>query len=393
MRLQLKKEIQIPDPFKLARYRKSPEFGPRILFFSGGTALRALSQKLIHYTHNSIHIVTPFDSGGSSAELRKAFSMPAVGDTRNRLMALADQSLKGNPEIVRLFHYRFPKEKEYKDIVLEFDSMVQGEHDLIRDIPEPMRNITEHYLLVFQRMMPRDFELRGANIGNLVLAAGYLENDRHLDPIIYIYSKLAEIRGTVRPVTNMDLHLVTELEDGTVLPGQHLLTGKQVNHINSKVRGIYLTEDLRTLSPFLGSIQGKIEELIREADLICFPMGSFFSSIVANLLLDGIGKAISQNKSPKVFIPNTYFDPELYGMTLEEQVKMLLKLLSNRTSGDNKVLDYIFLDNDITRYSGLVDQGLFQRMGVSPLFLDFVTEESSPLIDPERLSQVLLSLT
>src|SRR6056297_1884625 len=174
MRLQLKKEIQIPDPFKLARYRKSPEFGPRILFFSGGTALRALSQKLIHYTHNSIHIVTPFDSGGSSAELRKAFSMPAVGDTRNRLMALADQSLKGNPEIVRLFHYRFPKEKEYKDIVLEFDSMVQGEHDLIRDIPEPMRNITEHYLLVFQRMMPRDFELRGANIGNLVLAAGYL---------------------------------------------------------------------------------------------------------------------------------------------------------------------------------------------------------------------------
>ena len=66
-----------------------PPLGPRLVFFTGGTALRDLSRQLIHYTHNSVHLVTPFDSGGSSAALRRSFAMPAVGDIRNRLLALA----------------------------------------------------------------------------------------------------------------------------------------------------------------------------------------------------------------------------------------------------------------------------------------------------------------
>ena len=82
--------------------------GPRPLFFSGGTALRRLSQELVHYTHNSVHIITPFDSGGSSAKLRRAFHMPAVGDLRNRLLALADRSPSGDPAMCRLAASRFP---------------------------------------------------------------------------------------------------------------------------------------------------------------------------------------------------------------------------------------------------------------------------------------------
>ena len=70
-----------------------PPLGPRLVFFTGGTALRDLSRELIHYTHNSVHLVTPFDSGGSSAALRRSFAMPAVGDIRNRLLALADSAV------------------------------------------------------------------------------------------------------------------------------------------------------------------------------------------------------------------------------------------------------------------------------------------------------------
>lgn len=69
-----------------------PPLGPRLVF-TGGTALRDLSRQLIHYTHNSVHLVTPFDSGGSSAALRRSFAMPAVGDIRNRLLALADSAV------------------------------------------------------------------------------------------------------------------------------------------------------------------------------------------------------------------------------------------------------------------------------------------------------------
>ena len=70
-----------------------PALGPRLVFFTGGTALRDLSRQLTSYTHNSVHLITPFDSGGSSAALRRAFAMPAVGDIRNRLLALADSDL------------------------------------------------------------------------------------------------------------------------------------------------------------------------------------------------------------------------------------------------------------------------------------------------------------
>ena len=97
--LFITRPVVIPDLLRTSRYQRAPELGPRILFFSGGTALNDLSRVLKRYTHNSIHLVTPYDSGGSSAKLRNAFDMPAVGDLRSRLMALADGTLAGHPGI------------------------------------------------------------------------------------------------------------------------------------------------------------------------------------------------------------------------------------------------------------------------------------------------------
>ena len=68
-----------------------PDGGSRILFFSGGTALAPVAAELSRHTRNAVHVITTFDSGGSSAELRRAFDMPAVGDIRARIMALADR--------------------------------------------------------------------------------------------------------------------------------------------------------------------------------------------------------------------------------------------------------------------------------------------------------------
>ncbi len=83
-KIHVSRAVEIPDPLRIGRYRKAPELGPRILFFSGGSALNGLCKALKHYTHNSTHLVTPFDSGGSSAELRNAFNMPSIGDLRSR---------------------------------------------------------------------------------------------------------------------------------------------------------------------------------------------------------------------------------------------------------------------------------------------------------------------
>ena len=82
MSLRLSRVPIIPDLVRVARYQRAPELGPRLLFFSGGTALREVSQILTDYTHNSFHLITPFVAGGNSATLRRAFGMISVGDFR-----------------------------------------------------------------------------------------------------------------------------------------------------------------------------------------------------------------------------------------------------------------------------------------------------------------------
>src|SRR5690606_34394834 len=101
-KVRVSRVAQVPDRVRREQCLREPTPGPRLLFFSGGTALRAISETLTGYTHNSIHLITPFDSGGSSAKLRDAFDMLAVGDLRNRLMALADKTVKGSPDVYSL---------------------------------------------------------------------------------------------------------------------------------------------------------------------------------------------------------------------------------------------------------------------------------------------------
>jgi len=393
--VQVTKRVTLPDPVKLARYEKSPELGPRILFFSGGTALRELSAVLIRYTHNSIHIVTPFDSGGSSAKLRSAFGMPAVGDIRNRLMALADQSLHGNPEIYSLFVYRFPKRKSRSALVDELNQMVRGRHRLVAKIPGPLRKIVRHHLLVFQENMPEDFDLRGASLGNIVLTAGYLSNRRHIDPVIFIFSKLVQVRGLVRPVLNRDLHLVAELENGEMVLGQHQLTGKEVAPIQGKVKRVFLSHDVGHPTEVQVSIRNKMKALIEQADLICYPMGSFYSSLVANLLPQGVGAAIADNPCPKVFVPSTGKDPEAFGLDLVEQIERLIAYLKkdapHRISRE-AVLDFVILDRKAGGYPGRFSKQKLEASGVEVVDCPLVTQTSAPFIDANQLAPILLSL-
>ena len=100
--------------------------GPRILFFSGGTALRETSHVLARHTSHSIHLVTPFDSGGSSAVLRRYFRMPAVGDMRSRLMALADRSRPEISAICDMLSHRLPKEGDPEILRTKLTAIIIG---------------------------------------------------------------------------------------------------------------------------------------------------------------------------------------------------------------------------------------------------------------------------
>ncbi|OQX24374.1 MAG: hypothetical protein BWK80_21165 [Desulfobacteraceae bacterium IS3] len=393
--VQVTRTLQVPDPVKLERYRRSPDLGPKILFFSGGSALRNTSIELTGYTHNSIHIITPFDSGGSSAKLRDAFAMPAVGDIRNRLLALADRSLHGNPEIFRLFAHRFPNEGDQDEFVRELDSMIAAKHPLVANIPDPMRKIIRHHLHLFKHNMPGNFDLHKASIGNLILTGGYLENNRHLDPVIFIFSKLVQVRGMVRPVLNKNLHLIAEMETGEIIVGQHNLTGKEVSAISSKIKKVYLSNGRKYPKPAEIVIRKKMNDLIREAELICYPMGSFYSSLIANLLPKGVGKAISRNPCPKVFIPNTGCDPEQYGLELSDQVRTLISYIRQDDPehiSEKDVLDFVILDRKNFKYAGELDENFVKQMGIQVIDCPLISPETYPYIDEKLLVPMLLSL-
>jgi CofD-related protein of GAK system len=386
----------MPDAVRLNRYRKSPELGPNILFFSGGSALNGTSRLLKDYTYNSTHIVTPFDSGGSSAKLRKAFAMPSIGDLRCRLMSLADENITGHPEVYQLFTYRFPKDKTNDELLKQLNALILGNDSRISDISNPMRRLIRNQLGYFRAAMPDDFDLRGASIGNLILAGGYLNNHQHLDPIVFLFSKLVNVLGTVRTVVNCNLHLGAELEDGNLQLGQHKLTGKEVKPLTSPIKRLFLTETLDKYTPATATIRKKNRKLIKNSDLICYPPGSFYSSLVANMLPKGVNTAIAQSDCPKVYIPNLGHDPEQLGMTLDDCVTTLLKYLQTDEGKDlpvDRLLNFILMDEEQSRYVSKLSTRLIKELGIQVISTRLVSKQSEPYYDPKYLVAALLSLT
>lgn len=393
--ITISRRAVLPDRVRVERALRAPDLGPKILFFSGGTALRRLSRKLVKYTHNSIHVITPFDSGGSSAVLRNAFGMPAVGDLRNRLMALADRSVMGNPEIFRLAIHRFDREASLAELQQQLRGMVEGTHPLVARVPQPVREIVGRYLRFFMERMPPDFDLRGASIGNLILTGGYFNHGNRLDPVLYLFSRLIEAKGTVRPVIDADLHLAAELEDGVVIRGQQRITGKETEPIQSPVRRLWLTDNLDDPAPVSPRISQRMDELIAGADLICYPMGSFYTSVLANLLPAGVGAAVARANCPKVYIPNLGHDPEALGLSLFESVGQLIKVLeagAGEGVQPSRLLNFVLLDTAGGAYPGPLGPDELMHPGVQLIDAPLVTPTSAPLLDETRVIEHLLSL-
>ncbi|MCF8040815.1 MAG: GAK system CofD-like protein [Desulfarculaceae bacterium] len=393
--LTITRPLRVPDPVRLARYARVPELGPNVLFFSGGSGPGPMCRELINYTHNSVHLITPFDSGGSSAVLRRAFAMPAVGDLRNRMMALSDMSVRGNAEVRRLFAYRLPLDADAGELVERLDAMTAGGDPLVAAIPDPLRKIIRNHLNYFLMAMPSDFNLAGASIGNLVLVGGYLNNGRHLDPVIFLFSKLAEVRGVVRPVVNQDLHLAARLADGRLVLGQHRLTGRSEPPLGSPIVELGLNQGLDCERPATAEIRPKVKHLIAEAELICYPVGSFYTSLLASLLPGGIGQAVAANTCPKVFVPGTAPDSEVLAGGVAQRAAELMAALGGQDGPmrpEGRVLDYVLLDGGWSDYTGGLDRRALEEMGLRIIEADLMTPDSAPLTDGRLLAEALLSL-
>ncbi len=384
------REISLPDDLRVARALSAPHLGPRILFFSGGSALNGVSRVLKRYTFNSTHLITPFDSGGSSQILRQAFDMPAVGDLRSRLMALADETDLGQPDIYALFSHRLSKQKQQADLHESVLNMTAGTHPLTRAIPQPMRLLIQGFLSKFMDAAGTDFDYRGASIGNLILAGGYLANDRQLEPVLFLMSKMVDVRGTVRAVVDVNLQLGAELVNGRHIIGQREMSGKEAPPLECAIKRLFLSNGEHEITAKDVPLSKRNRKLIGQADLICYPPGSLYSSVIANLLPAGVGRAIAARCVPKVYVPSLGNDPEARDLRLVDQVQAVLHPMaedSGAASEPSRLMTHVICD-EATPEDDCKE--VSKRYGIMCLRLP-LKQVDRLRYDPEKLTKTLLS--
>ena len=241
--------------------------------------------------------------------------------------------------------------------------------------------------------MPDSFDLAGASIGNLIITGGLLANDNDIDAVLFMFAKLVEVRGLVRPVVNANLHLAGTTSSGRTLVGQHLLTSPA--HLQGEhLEGLWLCGSLQDSTPVSVPVDPRTRKLIGKAELIVYPIGSFFTSLMACLQPLGLGGAIAQSACPKVYVPNCGLDPEQGTVSVNRCVDRLLQTLrgdAGASTPTGQLLSVVVVDSAQGAYPGGLDVEAIRSLGIEVLDVSMCDPETS-MINPQQLRDVLLSI-
>lgn len=369
-----------------------PHLGAKVLFFSGGSALDGLSRELKRWTAQSIHLVTPFDSGGSSGRLRDAFDMLSLGDLRSRLVSLADDQLEGCTCLGELLCHRLSSQATASQLHQEMLALLAGNHALVLSLPPKLLREAQRHLSAFVAYAPHDFDLSGANIGNLMLAGCYLKHGRELDFVLQEFQHLLGVQGVVSPCSHANAHLAVRLQSGQVLAGQAEFSGKYYPEIDSPILDIFLVRGRAEKEPVSVAACPEALKHIARADLICYPMGSFYSSVLCHFLVEGVVTTVRRAACPKVYVANVGRDPEQRGLTLADSVGKLIEVARKWVPEirPREVIEYVLLDSRRAHYDLQLDVERLSAWGVS--LIDCELARAPGRLEPDLLCRALLSL-
>ena len=287
--------------------------GIRVVALGGGTGLSALLRGLkqhvvprhdpyptrAHPIVDLAAIVTVTDDGGSSGRLRRENRILPPGDIRNCMVALSkDEAL-----LSRLFQFRF--------------SAGQG--------------------------------LAGHNFGNLFLAAlTHVTGD--FAEAVRVSSRVLAIRGRIFPSTVSNVTLQAVLENGQRVHGETRITASR-----SPIRKLLLVP--RNVRPLAEAVAA-----IRKADLILIGPGSLYTSILPNLLIPEIARAIANSHAPRVYIANLMTQP---GETTNYSVAEHLRAIQSHVKP--RIIDYVVANRQ--KVSPFVERR-YRRQGASQVNID-----------------------
>lgn len=278
----------------------------RIVCIGGGTGLSTMLRGLKKHTPELTAIVTVADNGGSSGILRREMNMLPPGDIRNCLLALAETE----PIMEQVFQYRF-----------------------------------------------KEGSMAGQNFGNLFLAA-LTDIYGNFEKAVDKANQVLAVTGSVIPVTTENVQLEAIYEDGTTVLGEHeiVYTNK---YVRKKIRQVHLV-------PNHPPAYIKALEAIAKSDIIVLGPGSLYTSIIPNLLVDGIGQAIQNSMATKIYVGNIMTQP---GETDHYSLKMHVEAIEEYLG--KQVIEYVIasnpkLDND-TKEHYLEDRSFAVKNDLTPV--------------------------
>ncbi len=315
--------------------------GPNIVAIGGGTGLSTMLRGLKKHTSNLTAIVTMADDGGGSGVLRTDLGMPPPGDVRNCLQALAN----AEPIMEQLINYRFS-----------------------------------------------EGTLAGQSFGNLFLAA-LMGITGSFDEAVVQMSQVLAITGRVLPVTSDNIQLLAEFENGTQVVGE------------SRICDFKKAQDCRIsqirLLPEHPKVNPLALEAIAKADLILLGPGSLYTSVIPNLLVDGITDAIAAAPALRAYVCNVMTqDGETEGYTAADHLRALL------SHSNSQLVDFCLVNSApipdylLERYAEEnarpieVDPAEIAALGVELATGDMADLHHKKLArhDPDKLAQTVLQL-
>lgn len=335
--------------------------------------------------------------------------MPAVGDLRSRLSAMAARDNWFSASLADFFERRMDVTMSKAELQSEIWQISSGTHPWLAGIGKARSDFVRASLAQVLRMLPASFDFRGACMGNLVLAGRYFANDRDLGVAVQDCSEILGVRGKIVPVSEQNAHLAVRFDSGRVIVGQHLFTGKKAiaadradlaDPSDWPIRELWLGKTLDDPTPVSVQLSSEAVKCLQQAQVLCYSLGSFYSSLLSALLPIGTAAAVRASRALKVFIPNPGYDPESCGLTLKEQLDMLVRTFKRQDPSieTRDVLDTVLVDTRHAQYPGGVPEEWFYRYCVArldyPVFhsVEDFPQCLFPRVDDGKLAELLVSL-
>jgi uncharacterized cofD-like protein len=314
--------------------------GPKIVAIGGGTGLSTMLRGLKAYSSNITAVVTVADDGVGSGLLRQDLGMLPPGDIRNCVLALADTE----PIMEKLLQYRF-----------------------------------------------EDGILKGQSFGNLFLAA--MDGiSTSFEEAVRKMSDVLAVTGHVLPVTLDDVKLCAELSDGQIICGESKI-GKHNEFHPGAIKKVFL--EPQNVKPLQDAL-----DAISEADVLVLGPGSLYTSIIANLLVEGVCDAIKKSKAIKVYVCNVMTQPgETDGYSVTDHVKALERhsyeriidycIINTASIPDELKESYASDGAEMVR----IDYGPINKAGIRIIGSDLVGIKNNLVRhDPDKLAGAIIHL-